>query len=68
MLRGFIARPFFSRRTWHAPLGRLGHTAYSNRRAEKRADLLMTERQMAFWHPFSIAFEQLIYEAVGATR
>ena len=29
------------------------------------AGLLMTQRQMAFWHPFSFEFRQCVYEAVG---
>ncbi len=29
------------------------------------AGLLMTQRQMAFWHPFSFEFKQLVYQAVG---
>lgn len=29
------------------------------------AGLLMTQRQMAFWHPFSFEFKQLVYRAVG---
>ena len=28
------------------------------------AGLLMTQRQMAFWHPFSFEFKQLVYKAV----
>ena len=28
------------------------------------AGLLMTQRQMAFWHPFSFEFKQLVYQAV----
>jgi CubicO group peptidase (beta-lactamase class C family) len=28
------------------------------------AGLLMTQRQMAFWHPFSFEFKQLVYRAV----
>jgi CubicO group peptidase (beta-lactamase class C family) len=28
------------------------------------AGLLMTQRQMAFWHPFSFAFKRKVYEAV----
>lgn len=28
------------------------------------AGLLMTQRQMAFWHPFSFAFKQAVYKAV----
>jgi CubicO group peptidase (beta-lactamase class C family) len=30
------------------------------------AGLLMTQRQMAFWHPFSFEFKNLVYKAVGA--
>jgi CubicO group peptidase (beta-lactamase class C family) len=30
------------------------------------AGLLMTQRQMAFWHPFSFEFKQLVYRAVEA--
>ena len=29
------------------------------------AGLLMTQRQMAFWHPFSFEFKRLVYQAVG---
>jgi CubicO group peptidase (beta-lactamase class C family) len=29
------------------------------------AGLLMTQRQMAFWHPYSFEFKQLVYRAVG---
>ena len=29
------------------------------------AGLLMTQRQMAFWHPYSFEFKQLVYQAVG---
>jgi CubicO group peptidase (beta-lactamase class C family) len=29
------------------------------------AGLLMTQRQMAFWHPFSFEFMRLVYQAVG---
>ena len=29
--------------------------------------LLMTQRQMAFWHPFSFEFKQLVYRAVERT-
>ena len=29
------------------------------------AGILMTQRQMAFWHPFSFEFKQLAYQAVG---
>lgn len=29
------------------------------------AGLLMTQRQMAFWHPFSFEFKQLVYRAAG---
>lgn len=29
------------------------------------AGLLMTQRQMGFWHPFSFEFKQLVYRAVG---
>ena len=29
------------------------------------AGLLMTQRQMAFWHPFSFEFKQLVYQAVS---
>ncbi len=32
------------------------------------AGLLMTQRQMAFWHPFSFEFKQLVYQAVSPTR
>jgi CubicO group peptidase (beta-lactamase class C family) len=32
------------------------------------AGLLMTQRQWAFWHPFSFEFKQLVYQAVGRTR
>jgi CubicO group peptidase (beta-lactamase class C family) len=32
------------------------------------AGLLMTQRQMAFWHPFSFEFKQLVYQAVGRAR
>ncbi len=28
----------------------------------------MTQRQMAFWHPFSFEFKQLVYQAVSRTR
>ncbi len=34
----------------------------------KLAGLLMTQREMAFWHPFSFEFKQLVYRAVGCTR
>ena len=29
------------------------------------AGLLMTQRHMAFWHPYSFEFKQLVYQAVG---
>jgi CubicO group peptidase (beta-lactamase class C family) len=29
------------------------------------AGLLMTQRQTAFWHPFSFEFKRLVYQAVG---
>jgi CubicO group peptidase (beta-lactamase class C family) len=29
------------------------------------AGLLMTQRQMGFWHPYSFEFKQLVYRAVG---
>ena len=29
------------------------------------AGLLMTQRQMAFWHPYSFEFKRLVYRAVG---
>ena len=32
------------------------------------AGLLMTQRQWAFWHPFSFEFRQRAYQAVGAGR
>jgi CubicO group peptidase (beta-lactamase class C family) len=32
------------------------------------AGLLMTQREMAFWHPFSFEFKRLVYQAVGCTR
>jgi CubicO group peptidase (beta-lactamase class C family) len=32
------------------------------------AGLLMTQRQDAFWHPFSFEFKQLVYQAVSRTR
>jgi CubicO group peptidase (beta-lactamase class C family) len=32
------------------------------------AGLLMTQRQMAFWHPFAFEFKQLVYQAVSRTR
>jgi CubicO group peptidase (beta-lactamase class C family) len=32
------------------------------------AALLMTQRRMAFWHPFSFEFKQLVYQAVARTR
>jgi len=32
---------------------------------QKLAGLLMTQRQLAFWHPFSFEFKQLVYRAVG---
>ena len=32
------------------------------------AGLLMTQRQMAFWHPFSFEFKKLVYQAVSRTR
>lgn len=32
---------------------------------QKLAGLLMTQRQFAFWHPFSFEFKQLVYRAVG---
>ena len=31
----------------------------------KFAGLVMTQRQMAFWHPYSFEFKQLVYRAVG---
>lgn len=30
------------------------------------AGVLMTQRQMSFWHPFSFEFKKLAYQAVGA--
>lgn len=30
------------------------------------AGVLMTQRQMSFWHPFSFEFKQLAYQAVGS--
>jgi CubicO group peptidase (beta-lactamase class C family) len=32
------------------------------------AGLLMTQREMAFWHPFSFEFKKLVYQAVGCAR
>ena len=32
---------------------------------ENLAGLVMTQRQMAFWHPFSFEIKRLVYEAVG---
>jgi len=32
------------------------------------AGLLMTQRVMAFWHPFSFEFKQLVYAAAGKQR
>ena len=32
------------------------------------AGLLMTQREMAFWHPFSFEFKQLVYRAAGCAR
>jgi hypothetical protein len=32
------------------------------------AGLLMTQREMAFWHPFSFEFKRLTYETVIRTR
>jgi CubicO group peptidase (beta-lactamase class C family) len=32
------------------------------------AGLLMTQRQWAFWHPFSFEFKQLVYQAVSRAR
>jgi CubicO group peptidase (beta-lactamase class C family) len=29
------------------------------------AGLLMTQRRMAFWHPFSFEFKRLVYQAVS---
>lgn len=29
------------------------------------AGVLMTQRQLAFWHPYSFEFKQLVYQAVG---
>jgi CubicO group peptidase (beta-lactamase class C family) len=29
------------------------------------AGVLMTQRQMSFWHPFSFDFKRLAYQAVG---
>lgn len=34
----------------------------------KLAGLLMTQRQWAFWHPFSFEFRQLAYQAAGRAR
>lgn len=31
------------------------------------AGVLMTQRQMSFWHPFSFEFKQLVYQAVDST-
>ena len=31
------------------------------------AGIVMTQRQMSFWHPFSFEFKQLAYQAVGAS-
>jgi CubicO group peptidase (beta-lactamase class C family) len=36
--------------------------------AHNLAGLLMTQRQLAFWHPFSFEFKQLVYQAVGRKR
>ena len=32
------------------------------------AGLLMTQRQWAFWHPYSFEFRQLVYQAAGRAR
>jgi CubicO group peptidase (beta-lactamase class C family) len=32
------------------------------------AGLLMTQREMAFWHPFSFEFKQLVYRTAGCAR
>jgi len=32
------------------------------------AGVLMTQREMAFWHPFSFEFKKLVYQAVGCAR
>lgn len=32
------------------------------------AGILMTQRQMAFWHPFSFEFKQRVYEAAAGRR
>ena len=32
------------------------------------AGLLMTQRHMAFWHPFSFEFKQLVHQAVARAR
>jgi CubicO group peptidase (beta-lactamase class C family) len=32
------------------------------------AGLLMTQRHMAFWHPFSFEFKRLVYQAVSCAR
>ena len=34
----------------------------------KFAGRLMTQRQMAFWHPFSFEFKRLVYRMLGAQR
>ena len=34
----------------------------------KFAGLSMTQRQMAFWHPFSFEFKQLVYKAAAVKR
>lgn len=36
--------------------------------AHNLAGLLMTQRQMAFWHPFSFEFKRLVYQAVTASN
>jgi CubicO group peptidase (beta-lactamase class C family) len=36
--------------------------------AHNLAGLLMTQRQLAFWHPFSFEFKRLVYQAVGRKR
>jgi CubicO group peptidase (beta-lactamase class C family) len=36
--------------------------------AHNLSGILMTQRQMAFWHPFSFEFKRLAYQAVGKSR
>ena len=45
--------------------GGIGGTHWWISRKNNLAGLLMTQRWMAFWHPFSFEFKQLVYQAVG---